>query len=147
MKPNRLQYVLARGFILSTRGSALGLVGFVSWQLLPALSLIPQLPFSFWLCFLLAIVITLPLGWILGGMLIWPWVAVAASKLNGAPFREGERVRVLIAPHRDRVLEVYAVWQDRHQVRAWLDEQHNNDVTDVFSYHEVCREPDIRIAS
>jgi len=117
------------------------LASIVGWQLLPSVALLAELPFTFWLWFLVTMLVSLPLGWMLGALCVWPFVAVVASKLNGAPFQEGDAVRVLAGPHRDRVLEVYTIWHERHQVRAWLDEEHKKDVTDVFNYHEVCREP------
>jgi len=139
MKPTRLQYALARGFILSTCASALLMAGIVAWRLLPTASLLPGLPLSFWLYFLFACFTALPLGWMFGALLIWPFVESVASKVNGAPFHEGESVRVLSGPHRDRVLELYEIWHERHQVRAWLGEQPGKDVTDVFDYHQICR--------
>ena len=141
MKPNWLRHALAHGFALSTCGSAVLLASLAGWQLLPPASLLRDLPLAFWLYFFCAIVVTLPLGWFLGGLIVWPFVGVFTGKLNGAPFRSGEFVHVLSGAHRDRVLEVYAVWHERHQVQAWIDEQHRKEVTDVFSYHEVCRAP------
>src|SRR5262245_2694457 len=38
------------------------------------------------------------------------------AKLNGAPFQVGDRVRILVGPHRDRVVQIYDVWTERRQV-------------------------------
>jgi hypothetical protein len=62
------------------------------------------------------------------------------ARRNGAPFRAGDRVRILAGPHRDRLVRVYAIWEDRHQVRVELDAQAKTEVKDVFRYTEICRE-------
>jgi hypothetical protein len=62
------------------------------------------------------------------------------ARLNGAPFRVGDRVRILVGPHRDRIVQVYDVWGERRQVRVDLDAQTEKDVTDVFSFTQICRE-------
>jgi hypothetical protein len=62
------------------------------------------------------------------------------DRLAGAPFRVGDRVRILVGPHRDRVVEVYAVWDSRRQIRVWLDAELEKKVRDVFSFTQVCRE-------
>ena len=67
---------------------------------------------------------------------IYHWRAT----LNGAPFHVGDRVRILVGPHRDRVVQVYAVWIERSQVCVELDELSKTEAKDVFSFTQVCRE-------
>ena len=62
------------------------------------------------------------------------------ARLNGAPFSVGDRVRILVGPHRDRVVEIYELWDERLQVRVNLDPESKDKVKDVFSYNEICRE-------
>lgn len=64
------------------------------------------------------------------------------SKLNGAPFHVGDEVRILIGPHKGRLVRIYEIWDSRHQVRVDLNEQARNGVKDVFSFVEVYRERD-----
>ena len=74
--------------------------------------------------------------------LCWAFFSVIwriCAKLNGAPFHEGDMVRILTGPHRDRVCRIYALWSERGQVRVDLGESAAKDVTDVFSYVEICR--------
>ena len=106
--------------------------------LLPSVSYLTDLSFTGW--FVLAIFLALPFGWMLGAFILWPCVGIIAGKLNGAPFHPGDLVRILRGPYRDRVAEVYKLWPERLQVRVRLDEKRKQDVTDVFGYHEVCRE-------
>ncbi len=83
-------------------------------------------------------------GWffaILGGWLILGPVYYAQGLWNGAPYREGEYVRLLVGSHRGCVKRVYEVWDERHQVRVELGEGERARYADVFSYVEVCREP------
>jgi hypothetical protein len=60
---------------------------------------------------------------------------------NGAPYRVGDHVRVLACRHRGRVVRVYDLWKERNQVRVELGDEERERVTDVFSYFEVCRQP------
>lgn len=62
------------------------------------------------------------------------------DRLAGAPFRVGDRVRILIGPHRDRIVEIYEVWESRRQIRVILDAESEREVRDVFSFTQVCRE-------
>src|SRR5207253_4613352 len=60
------------------------------------------------------------------------------AKLNGAPFHVGDRVCILVGPHRGRVVQVYSV--ERRQIRVQLGEQAKKDSTDAFLFTKVCRE-------
>ena len=62
------------------------------------------------------------------------------DRLAGAPFRVGDHVRILIGPYRDRVVEVYDVWDSRRQVRVRLNPQLEREVRDIFSFTQVLRE-------
>jgi len=62
------------------------------------------------------------------------------DRLAGAPFRAGDRVRILVGPHRNRVVEIYDVWDSRRQIRVRLDAESETKVRDVFSFTQVCRE-------
>jgi hypothetical protein len=138
MKPSRLQYILAHGFRLSTWGSSIILTVALAWALFFDSALpIGGLP-TFWYALLL--LPTVLLGWFLGGLVLWPIVASVASRLNGAPFDQGDRVRILVGQHRDQVVRVYEVWKERNQLRVDLGERETEDVQDVFSFHQVCRE-------
>lgn len=129
--------------MLVTCASALLLATIVVWQLLPAVSRIGDIPVTFWLGLLITFLISMPLGWIFGALFAWPIVEALAGKLNGALFRKGDSVHVLVGVHRHRVIELYEIWPTRHQVRGWLDEQSKKDVTDVFNYNQICRETKI----
>lgn len=94
--------------------------------------------FSVWS--VLAALIALPFGCIFGAILLGPFFYVVASKINGSPFREGDLVHVLCGPYRDRVGLVYELWPSRKQLRVQVGDQAKEGVTDVFSYHEICRE-------
>jgi hypothetical protein len=78
-------------------------------------------------------------GWLLLGPLYY-----TQEWRNGAPYRVGDYVRVLVRRHRGRVVRVYDLWAERHQVRVELGDEERERVTDVFSYVEVCREPNPR---
>ena len=78
---------------------------------------------------------SLPVAFIVLGPLYY-----FGDRLAGAPFRVGDRVRILVGPHRDRVVEVHDVWESRRKVRVWLDGAAEKEVRDVFSFTQLCRE-------
>jgi hypothetical protein len=83
----------------------------------------------------LFVFLALPFFWILVGPLYY-----IRARLNGAPFRVGDSIRILVGPYRGRVVQIYDVWDSRHQVRVDLDAETKIDVTDVFSFTQICRE-------
>lgn len=98
---------------------------------------------SYLLLFIVSIVIAPVLFFILSlpcGFIVLVPLFRLGAKLNGAPFHAGDRVRILVGAHRDRIVQIYEVWEERGQVRVELDEQSRQKVKDVFSFTQVCRE-------
>ncbi|HKS23326.1 MAG TPA: hypothetical protein VJZ76_11040 [Thermoanaerobaculia bacterium] len=62
------------------------------------------------------------------------------ARINGAPFRKGDTVRILRGRHRGTVAEVYEVWHERGQFRVDLGEAARKEVKDVFTATDVLRE-------
>jgi hypothetical protein len=93
--------------------------------------------FSLWL--VLAMVPALPLGALIGWMTLGPVIHLVCGFLNGAPYRNGDVVYILVRPHRGRVTTIYDVWDTRGSVRVDLGEQARREVKDVFDDLEVCR--------
>jgi hypothetical protein len=87
------------------------------------------------LAIILGFFLSLPLAWIL----LSPSYH-AQSLRNGAPFHAGDRVRILVGPHRGRIVEVREIWDFRNQVRVEIDAKATEDATDEFSPTEICRE-------
>lgn len=129
MKPSGIQYFFAHGVKIPAFAGGMILAVLVGWYCEV---------FSVWS--VIAVILALLLGGILGALFFWPFTFHIIGKLNGAPFHEGDLVRVLIGPYRDRVVRVYDVWKERNQVRVELGEQERKEVTDVFSFVEICRE-------
>jgi hypothetical protein len=97
---------------------------------------------------MLPLIALLFLAWVVGwfGAIIPGWLLLgpmyhAQGLSNGAPYRVGDLVRVPARRHRNRVARVYEVWAERDQVRLELDDNQRERVKDVFSYFEVCRQP------
>jgi hypothetical protein len=110
MKPTRLHYFFAREWPPLLAGVVVCL-RFFTWIVGPSIYRIVvlrdwgQLP---WLAVYLFIAVPsapcialLFMAFILGPIYHW-----RAAKFNGAPFRPGDRVRILVGPHRDRVTRV-----------------------------------------
>jgi hypothetical protein len=80
------------------------------------------------------------LGWFLGLVFIWPRLNDLACKRNGAPFKEGDWVRILMGSHRDQVAQVYELCPERNEVRVDLGEQLKYLGRDAFMNNQVCHE-------
>ena len=61
------------------------------------------------------------------------------TRMNGAPFRKGDVVQILVGEYQGHIAGVYEEWRDRKQVRVDLGDQAAKDVKDVFSLNELCR--------
>jgi hypothetical protein len=143
-----IQYVLARDlplklcFVLAAIG---GLVlAILAW--LPLTDLFANPKDFVWF---VVTVIVFPLMCFFVSLFAAPMILFSlyeyGARLNGAPFEIGDRVRILVGPHRDRVVGIYELWDQRAQVRVNLDSETKEKVTDVFSYNEICREGPRRI--
>ncbi|MFQ5962438.1 MAG: hypothetical protein ACE5MG_13695 [Candidatus Methylomirabilales bacterium] len=146
MKPSRMQYFLARDWpvnvllgMLTILIPAAAIVSLGS----PEPSLFTQGSYLIWFVLIVFVLMALLAGFLCALIIAWPIVGIISglqAELNGAPFHVGDRVRILVGPHRDRVVEVYEVWDERRQVRVELGEVERNQVEDVFSFGSVCRE-------
>jgi len=131
-RPALFRYFFAYGFRIAGCSGAVVLAALVAWNCEA---------FSVWS--IIAVILALPLGLILGQLCLWPPLFWVGSLVNGSPFHEGDTVRVLVGPNRNRVGQIYEIWKSRNQVRVQLDERAEKDVTDVFMYNEVCREKNV----
>ena len=61
------------------------------------------------------------------------------AKINGGPFRKGDKVRVLGGRYRDQIGLIYEEWEVREQVRVDLGPEARHRVKDVFCSVELCR--------
>jgi hypothetical protein len=108
-----------------------------------------DIPFLMWIGIVLAIplfIIVLPfcLFLILATITqpIWTPFYRMAIRRHGAPFHPGDSVRILRRPHRNEICRIYAVWEERDEVRVELGEKEKKEVTDVFSFLQVRRVPE-----
>jgi hypothetical protein len=145
MKPSRIQYVLAENLPAKACRWLLAalLVGLVIKICQPSRPLFDDgLYLSlFLICLSLAPVLgfflSLPLAWIVGEPL-----DQYVTRLNGAPFQPGDRIRILVGPHRDCVVRVYDVWDSRSLVRVELGRSSGRTAEDIYSFTQICRERD-----
>lgn len=137
MKPSRIHYVLAHGFELSTCGTAIAFTGIMAWvYFVPGNTPIREL-LSWWS--VLLILLMAPLGWFFGVVAVWPFVGSIASKINGAPFSEGDEVRILVGQFKDQIVRVYEVWKERGQLRVDFGEKAKKNMKDILFFYQVCR--------
>lgn len=128
MKPSAINYVFGYGWKIATYGGAISLGALIAsyggitsvWRIV---ELLPALP----------------LGWIAGALIMWPILQTVGSRVNGAPWCEGDLVYVLVGKNRGHSGRIYEIWSERGQIRVDLSEQAKTDVTDVYFFNEVCR--------
>jgi hypothetical protein len=106
--------------------------------------LAPTLTLSVWSVARFAglLVVAACLGAMLGAFPCGMFLGIILNSVearNGAPFQQGDEVVILSKRFPGRVTRVYEVWPTRHQVRVELGEDERREVTDVFSYTDVCR--------
>ena len=63
-----------------------------------------------------------------------------AGRLAGAPFQVGDHVRILVGPHRGKVVEVSEVRGELSEIRVELGKEAWEANKDIFRYTKVCRE-------
>jgi hypothetical protein len=143
MKPTRLHYFFASDFPPNLVGGAL-----LWWLVAVVVRMIYRFaisPLRDWMEFMwliIMILIVFPAG--ACGILLFLLFFVApiyhwrAAK-NGAPFRPGDRVRILVGPYRDRVAQVYAEWR-YNQVRVDLGELEKALHRDHFAPYQLLRD-------
>jgi hypothetical protein len=141
MRPTRVQRLFAQDWPMRLTLSA-GALGMMAWAA-PALLAALQPSFFSIAYFVFLMVVAALIGLIVaslaGGIFflrpLYHWRGIK----NGAPYQVGDEVLILAGFHRNRVARVYELWPERQQVRVDLGEKERRDVTDVFSYVEICR--------
>jgi hypothetical protein len=145
VKPSRVQYLFAKNWPAKVYFSVVVLssVWFVFALFRPVGDMFThwQSAVTFVVSILAAPVFGLCISLPLAKLILLP-IYYLRGKLNGAPFRVGDRVRILVGPYRDRVAEVYAVWSERGQVCVEPGEPREAEGSEVFAFTQVCRERD-----
>lgn len=142
-EPTIIHYAFARNWPLKGYFGAWGIAGIVM-----AVSVCEpnREMFKDWVfcVFFIVSLLVAPVLFVFFSLIVGPFVFVPlyyiGHRMAGAPFHVGDRVRVLVGPHRDLVVEIYDVWESRSQVRVKLDEQAKTEVNDVFDFTQVFRE-------
>ena len=145
MKPTSVQYLFAQDWPLKVWRTVIPLlcVAAVVTACEPTPTLFTEWESALW--FGCALLLALPLGWfaaILVGWFVLGPLYYGRGLDNGAPFQPGDRVRILVGPHRDRIACVYARWQG-DSVRVGLGEKEKEDWRDVFCSTQLLREESV----
>ena len=157
MKPTRAQYFFAGSRLLKVLLQVLFFLLFVGapvcfayvvagllahvYQPLSDIWNLVRLAFFVIVALLLGVLLVLVAGSCLAGI-FWPILRPffeARDVKNGAPFRVGDRVRILAGRHKDRVVRVYSDWR-YDSVRVELGEKEKEKFTDIFSSLQLLRE-------
>lgn len=76
----------------------------------------------------------------IAAMLVLGPIVNERLRINGAPFRAGHRVRILMGPHRDRIVQVLEVEDSTNQVRVAPESGETAGATGAYSFLEIRRE-------
>lgn len=137
MKPSFIHYVLAHTAGISAGIGAIGGVALLIQILREADALISDAATIMW-----SIVAAVPMaamGWVFGMAFIWKILGRLAARVQGWPFQVGDEVWILSGVHANVTARIYAVWDERGQVKLDLGEDAKNQVADVFCAVTVCR--------
>jgi hypothetical protein len=138
-----IRYVFARdwplkGYLVVSAGSCLAAAVHACQ---PSIALFKDWRYA--LLFLVATVVAPVLGFFLAlpfaSIVIGPFYHFQAWR-NGAPFRPGDRVRILVGPHRDRITRVRSRWQG-DSLRVELGPEEDETFNDIFSPTQLLSEP------
>lgn len=82
------------------------------------------------------------LGAVLLGMVVLGFLYCDRGVRNGEPFRKGDVVRILVGPHRDRIVRVLdafniADYAGAHRIRVELGEDVGQEDEDLFRSYQV----------
>ena len=94
------------------------------------------------LSFALVVVISPLFGFFLGllaGSVILPPMYAIRERLNGGPFKTGDRVQILIGPHKGEITHVISPWQGR-SYRVKLDSESEKTFKDIFGADQLIKE-------
>jgi hypothetical protein len=136
VEPKRLHYFFAQDWPLT-----IWLAAFTVAFAAGAIRLVGP-PWGCASCFVVVAVTTV-IGLLVGllsSMIVLPPLYRHRARVNGAPFRKGDAVRILCGRHRGTVAEVYEVWLERGQIRVDLGDAARKEVKDVFYLTDVLRE-------
>ena len=145
MKPTRMQYIIAEGWLERVFHTVIPLLCALSVIriLKPTLELLSN--WSYLSRFTVIVLTVLMIGYlsalVIGWFILGP-IHYIRGLGNGAPFHKGDLVQILVAPHRDRLARVYEVWESRKQVRVELSAKEKEELKDFFSFIQICKEKD-----
>jgi hypothetical protein len=142
MRQTVIQRLFARNGPLKIALAA-GVAGMMAWTARTLLSAYrPTFLGTVWFVFMMIVagVLGFLVAVVAAAILLPPLYRLRGVK-NGAPYAVGDEVLILAGPHRGQVARVYQVWSEWQGVRVELGDQERDQVTDVFSYVEVCRRP------
>jgi hypothetical protein len=153
MKPTRAQYFFARSwplvlvfgflFVAAPIWFAFVVAGILARVYQPITDIwnLPRVAFFAIVAWLLAVLVALVVASFLAGI-FWPILRPryrARCIKNGAPFRVGDQVQILVGRHRGRVATVSSGWRD-DGVRVELGEREKEDFEDIYDPIQLVRE-------
>jgi hypothetical protein len=142
MRPTRWQYFVASGWLLRVWVGGVILACAVYLMLASRFSFALLDDWVITVCLIVVLVLSVPLGVYVGGLVgrfVLGPIYMEQGRKNGGPFQIGDRVRILVGPHRDCVSTVCDGWQ-HDSVRVVLGDQEKCEFKDIFYPFQIVRE-------
>ena len=95
-----------------------------------------------WAFLILAIVAATGLGYFLGMFTCWPWIRPICSRFNGAPFKHGDHVMILVGPLGGATAEVENLTKGQGGWDVvWLDlgPEHRKTFSNIFEEYSLMK--------
>jgi hypothetical protein len=144
VKKSAIQYIFARSWPRKAYFSAAAAFGVWSAVVACQPSMAMFGDWEYLLLFVVSVVVAPILAFFLSLLLIPLGMAQLyywRGRLNGAPFKVGDRVRILVGQHRGRITRVYSMWQG-DSVRVELGKEAEHTHADIFEPTQLVRETD-----
>jgi hypothetical protein len=137
MKPRFYNHIAAHFLAISAQGGGIIAVSAVAIACAPAIN--ADLTWPLGIAIVGASLAAYPLGALLGTMFCGFFFHEIFRRIQGGPFKVGDRVMILRGKRQGKITEVYDVWASRLEVRLKLSDDESKTVADVYSEYEIMK--------
>ena len=139
MKISPLQYFFAENWLLKIWIAVFITVGIIilytNYCEVYAVDVSISAHLSFTVLLVLVTIISYLISLVVGSAILPP-VFRYIEKINGSPFKNGDRVEILKGKRRGQIATIYDVWSERYQAGLDIGVEAKDDLADVYCFTE-----------